>query len=128
MTEVAWMVGVSLIGWLAAWGLGGSTRLGGRCGSGYSGPLVAACVSWVLFERTHRRPGSADGPDGHGFRAGSSCSSVRTMAVLLKVVRVSPVPFVVSFKAAISSRCICSKRCVSNASSADWAFVTTNDV
>ncbi|MFN7984479.1 MAG: hypothetical protein U0Q11_21755 [Vicinamibacterales bacterium] len=96
MTEVAWMVGVSLIGWLAAWGLGGSA-VGWAVWFGMLGPLVAACVSWVLFERTYRRDAAALTGQMVTAFALKFMFFGAYVAVLLKVVRVSPVPFVVSF-------------------------------
>ncbi len=96
MKEVAWMVGLSLIGWLAAWGLGGSS-VGWAVGYGMLGPLLAACVSWVLFAHTYRRDPSAL----TGLMVGAFGLKFvffgAYVAVLLKVVRVPPVPFVVSF-------------------------------
>jgi hypothetical protein len=64
---------------------------------GMLGPLAAATVSWVLAERTYRRDPSTLTSLMVGAFAFKFVFFGAYVAVLLKVVRVSPVPFVVSF-------------------------------
>ena len=50
---IVWMTGVSVASWMAATALFG-TRVGIDILGGMIGPLVAACVTWALTERTFR--------------------------------------------------------------------------
>lgn len=96
MTEVAWMVGGSVVAWLTTLALGGKS-VGLAAFFGMVGPLLAACVSWVLAERTYRR----DPPALTGLMIVAFGVKVvffgAYVAVLLKVVGVAHVPFAVSF-------------------------------
>lgn len=96
MTEAAWMAGCSLAAWLVA-SVAGGTNVSRAVFFGMVGPLIVACVSWVMAERIYRR----DPPALTGFMMAAFGFKFvffgAYVAVLLKVVRVSPVPFVVSF-------------------------------
>ena len=96
MTEAAWMAGCSLAAWLVA-SVAGGTNVSRAAFFGMVGPLIVACVSWVMAERIYRR----DPPALTGFMMAAFGFKFvffgAYVAVLLKVVRVSPVPFVVSF-------------------------------
>ena len=50
---IAWMTAASVATWIAATALVG-TRFGIDILGGMIGPLVAACATWVLTERTYR--------------------------------------------------------------------------
>ena len=50
---IAWMTGVSVATWMAATALFGA-RFGLDILGGMIGPLVAACATWALTERTYR--------------------------------------------------------------------------
>ena len=96
MSEAAWMIGASVAGWLGAWGIGGG-QVGLAVFFGMLAPLVAACVSWVLAERAYRRePTALTSLMVSAFALKFVLFGVY-VAVCLKVVRVMPVLFVVSF-------------------------------
>jgi hypothetical protein len=50
---IAWMIGASVATWIVATALVG-TRFGIDILGGMIGPLVAACATWALTERTYR--------------------------------------------------------------------------
>ncbi|MEQ1909801.1 MAG: hypothetical protein ABMA15_13315 [Vicinamibacterales bacterium] len=96
MIEVAWMAGCSLVAWLVASAAGG-TEVSAAVFYGMVGPLIVACVSWVVAERIYRR----DPPALTGFMTAAFGFKFvffgAYVAVLLKMVQVPSVPFVVSF-------------------------------
>jgi hypothetical protein len=96
MKLVTWMVGASLLSWLAAASLlDAPTRVAVLFGM--IGPLVVASASWVLAERTYRRnPESLTALMVGGF-AGKMVFFGAYVAVILKGLSQPPVPFVVSF-------------------------------
>jgi hypothetical protein len=64
---------------------------------GMVAPLCAACVSWVLTERTYRRdPPALTGMMTVAFAAKMLFFGVY-VAVMVKIVGLHPVPFVASF-------------------------------
>ncbi len=66
-------------------------------GWGLLGPLVVACGSWVLAERTYRRRPESLTALMMGAFAGKVLFFGVYLAVMLRVLSVSPVPFVASF-------------------------------
>ena len=54
MKPVTWMIGVSVVGWLAVTALVGPEDARAVL-LGMIGPLVATTISWVLSDRTFRR-------------------------------------------------------------------------
>jgi hypothetical protein len=96
MKPVAWMVGASVLSWLAA------TLLAGVATSldvllGMVGPLVVASATWVLAERTYRRhPERLTSVMVQAF-AGKLVFFGAYIAVMLEVLSLRPVPFVASF-------------------------------
>lgn len=96
MKQVAWMAGPSVAAWL------GTLALVGRAGSmpvfwGMLGPLVMACVSWVLSERTYNRdPRALTGLMLTAF-AFKMVFFGGYVAVMLRVLHLPAVPFAVSF-------------------------------
>ena len=96
MIEVAWMAGGSLAAWLVA-SVAGGASVSVAALFGMVGPLVVACASWVMAQRTYRRdPAALTGlmMAAFGFKIVFFGAYV---AVLLEVVRAPLVPFVVSF-------------------------------
>ena len=96
MREVAWMVGASGGCWLVAsavFGLDTSIPVL----FGMLGPLVVGCASWVLAQRTYARdPQALTALMVAGF-AFKMVFFGAYVAVMLRVLRMRPVPFVVSF-------------------------------
>ena len=96
MKEVAWMAGASVAVWLVA-----SATVAAGAGVevlwGMLGPLVMAAGSWVLAQRTYARsPQALTGLMIVAFGVKLVFFGVY-VAVLLRVVRLQPVPFAVSF-------------------------------
>lgn len=93
---IAWMTGASVAIWIAATALAG-TRFGIDILGGMAGPLVAACGTWALIERTYRLA-----PDrltalmvaGFGVKAVFFGAYV---AVMVRGLRLTPIPFAASF-------------------------------
>ncbi len=95
MKGVVWMAAASVGAWLAAGALVREARMDVLLGM--LGPLVVACATWVLAERTYARdPGALTGLMIAGF-AFKLVFFGGYVAVMLRVVSVRPVPFVVSF-------------------------------
>lgn len=101
MNGAAWMAGCSLAVWLVASAVAGLDVTGSSFSSamffGMMGPLVVACVSWVMAERIYRRDPSSLTRfmmAAFGFKFVFFGAYV---AVLLKVVKAPLVPFVISF-------------------------------
>ena len=96
MKPVAWMIGASVMAWLAAVALFG-TATGVAVFFGMIGPLAVATATWVLTERTYR-----DNPDRltslmvAGF-AGKMVFFGAYVTVMLRLLSLPPVPFVASF-------------------------------
>ena len=96
MKPVWWMVGSSVISWIATTALVG-TRIGVDVLLGMIGPLVVASATWVLMEGTFRRnPEHLTSVMVMAF-AGKILFFGVYVAVVLKVLSVRPVPFVASF-------------------------------
>ena len=98
MKRVEWMVGASVLVWLAAAALLG-TRTGLEVLLGMMGPLVVASGAWVLTERTYKRnPSGVTGLLMAAF-VGKMLFFGAYVAVAIVILAVRPVPFVVSFTA-----------------------------
>ena len=96
MKQVAWMTGASVAAWLVA-----SATIAAGAGRevlwGMLGPLVMAAGSWVLAERTYvDRPQTLTGLMIAAFGVKLVFFGVY-VAVMLRVIRLQPVPFAVSF-------------------------------
>jgi hypothetical protein len=96
MKGVAWMAGGSVASWLAAVAVAG-TQVRSELLFGMLGPLVVAVITWVMAEWTYRRnPRALTGL----MIAAFGCKLVffgAYVAVMLRVVHLSPTPFAVSF-------------------------------
>ncbi len=98
MKPVLWMVGGSVIAWLAAMALIG-TRTGWEIFLGMIAPLAVATGTWMLTERTYRRsPERVTSLLMTAF-AGKMLFFGLYVAVALKGLSLQPIPFVVSFAA-----------------------------
>jgi hypothetical protein len=96
MKEVAWMAGGSVAAWLTASMVAGSEARAGLL-LGMLGPLSMACVTWVMAERVYaRNPRALTGLMITAF-AFKLVFFAGYVAVALRVLRISPVPFAVSF-------------------------------
>jgi hypothetical protein len=96
MKQVAWMAGASLVACFAALAFVDSAS-GTALILGMLGPLAIACVSWAMTERTYRRdPRAVTGQMMVAF-ALKLVFFGGYVAVMLRGLRVEPVPFVVSF-------------------------------
>jgi hypothetical protein len=94
MRPVFWMAGVSVLAWLAVLVV---TDVGTEVFWGMLGPLVVACGSWVMADRTFRQsPERLTGVMAAAF-AGKMVFFGAYVAIMLTVVALRPVPFVVSF-------------------------------
>jgi hypothetical protein len=96
MREAAWMTGASLTAWLLATAtVAAGARLEVLCGM--LGPLTMAVGSWVLAAQTFRtRPHSLTGLMIGAFGIKLVFFGAYVI-VMLRVARLQPVPFVVSF-------------------------------
>ena len=97
MTQVAWMTGSSVAGWLVtsllAEGVSQTVFLA------MLGPLAMACGSWIMAERAFRvAPSTLTGLLLGAF-AVKAVFFAAYVVVLLRVVRVPPVAFAISFSA-----------------------------
>ena len=96
MKEVAWMAGVSVAAWLlASVAVGRDTSI--ELFFGMLGPLVVACATWVMTERTFTRdPQALTGVmvAAFGFKLVFFGGYV---VVMLRVIGFQLVPFAVSF-------------------------------
>jgi len=96
MKVVAWMTGASLAAWLV------TAALVERESSlavfyGMLAPLLTACASWVLAERTHKRdPRALTGLMVTAF-AFKMVFYGGYVAAMLRIVHLRPVPFAVGF-------------------------------
>jgi hypothetical protein len=96
MKAVAWMLAVSVVAWLGASVLVGNAS-GASLFFGMAGPLVIACVSWAMAERTYRRdPRALTGLLMTAF-ALKLVFFGGYVVVMLRVLHLQPVPFAVSF-------------------------------
>jgi hypothetical protein len=94
-------------GWMAAASAASAAAAIAAAGRGHAAevllgmiaPLAAACVSWVLTERTYRR----DPPALTGMMTAAFAAKMlffgAYVALMVKVVGLRPMPFVVSFTA-----------------------------
>jgi hypothetical protein len=96
MKEVAWMAGLSVGAWLVVAGVvDAETRVAVMFGM--LAPLAAACVSWVMAERTYRRqPAALTGLMATAFVLKLVLFG-GYVAVMLRVVGLRPVPFTLGF-------------------------------
>ncbi len=96
MKPVAWMVGASLLSWLAIAALV-DRRTSVAVLFGMMGPLVVAAVTWVLSDRTYRR--NPEGLTALMITAfgGKMVFFGAYVAVVLKGLSQPTVPFVASF-------------------------------
>jgi hypothetical protein len=96
MKAVAWMAAASLASAALAIAVAGRGHAA-EVLLGMVAPLGAACLSWVLTERTYRR----DPPALTGLMSAAFAAKMlffgAYVAVMVKVVGLSPLPFVVSF-------------------------------
>ena len=93
---IAWMTGASVAAWLAATALAG-TRFGIDILGGMIGPLVAACATWALTERTYREaPERLTSLMAAGFGAKVVFFGVY-VTVMVRGLGLKPVPFAASF-------------------------------
>lgn len=96
MTEAAWMAVVSVVAWL------GASVVVGREASlevffGMLGPLLVACATWVMAERTYRKdPRTLTGLMIAAF-AFKLVFFGGYVAVMLRVVGLRVIPFTVGF-------------------------------
>lgn len=96
MNAVGWMVGVSLLSWLAAAPLLDAPARTAAL-FGMAGPLSVAVTTWLLAERTFRRnPEALTGLMIAGF-VGKMVFFGAYVTVVIKGSSVPSVPFVVSF-------------------------------
>lgn len=96
MRAIAWMVLVSLAGWGAARAVLGTEAQTGVW-YGMVGPLVIACTTWALVERTHRRkPAAVTSVLLAGFAA-KAVFFAGYVVVVLRVLGAPLVPFAVGF-------------------------------
>ncbi len=96
MRQVAWMAGPSVAAWLVSLAIVGKAT-GMAIFFGMLGPLVMACGSWVMSERTYRRdPRALTGLLLTAF-AFKMVFFGGYVAVMLRLVHVAAVPFAVSF-------------------------------
>ena len=96
MRPVTWMIGASVMSWLATVALFGATT-GVVVLLGMIGPLAVATATWVLVERTYRNnPDRLTSLMVAGF-AGKMVFFGAYVTVMLRLLSLPPVPFVVSF-------------------------------
>ena len=96
MSSIAWMVGASLISWLAITVVAGD-RLNPEALFGMLGPLVGSCLSWLSIERTHRSaPQRVMSVMIVGF-AIKMIFFALYVAFMLRLMALRPVPFVTMF-------------------------------
>ena len=95
MRRVAWMIGPSLVCWLAATAVFGR-RAGLEMLLGMLAPLVATAASWISIARAHRRnPQSVTGVLMAGFAAKMVFFGGYVL-VVLRVFGVRAVPFFIA--------------------------------
>jgi hypothetical protein len=96
MKQVAWMAGGSLAAAAVAL-VAGAASMRNELAFGMAGPLIVACVSWLLAERTYRRdPQALTGLMMSAFAFKMVFFGVYVV-VMLRVFDLQPVPFAVSF-------------------------------
>jgi hypothetical protein len=99
MKSLLTMVGASLLVWLMATTLLGTQALA-ETGLGTLGPLVAACGSWMLIERTMRRDATQVTPMMLKLFAAKMLFFGLYLVIAIMTLRMRPVPFMVSFTSA----------------------------
>jgi hypothetical protein len=93
---IAWMTGASVAAWIAATALFG-TRFGIDILGGMLGPLLAACATWALTERTYRAaPERLTSLMVAAFGA-KVVFFAAYVTVMVRGLRLAPVPFAASF-------------------------------
>ncbi len=96
MKPALWMVGGSVMAWLAAMALLG-TRAGLEMFLGMLAPLAVATWTWILTERTYRRSPERVTSLMVAAFAGKMVFFGAYVAIALKGLSLQPIPFVVSF-------------------------------
>ncbi|MGE0448265.1 MAG: ATP synthase subunit I [Vicinamibacterales bacterium] len=96
MKEVAWMAGISVVTWLAASASTGA-EVSAALFYGMIGPLVVACGTWIMVERVFRQDPQSLMPWMVGGFAFKLVFFGAYVAIMIRVVGLSPVPFVVGF-------------------------------
>ena len=96
MKLVWWMVGASLLSWLAATAVLG-IGTGFEIFLGMIAPLAVAGGTWVAIERTHRRHPERVTSLMIATFGGKIVFFGAYVAVMLRAVPLRPVPFVISF-------------------------------
>lgn len=96
MRPLGWMVGVSVLSWLAVT-LAAGSRAHPETLLGMLGPLASASATWLAVDRIHATaPDRVMGALIAGFVAKMLFFGVY-VAVMLRVLNVRPVPFVIAF-------------------------------
>ncbi len=96
MRQVAWMAGSSVVVWMVLLAFL-ERQTGAAVFAGMLGPLVMACGSWVISERTYNRdPRALTGLLLTAFAFKMVFFGVY-VAVMLRALHVQAVPFAVSF-------------------------------
>ncbi len=98
MTEISWMTGLSVAGWLLATALLGRA-VSGDVLLGMLGPLVIACGTWLLMERTYRRSPQQLTAVMIGAFGGKLLFFAAYVLVALRAAVLQPATFVASFTA-----------------------------
>jgi hypothetical protein len=93
---IAAMAGASIGSWLLATGLLGSASSRDIM-LGMLGPLVIACCTWALMERTYRTNPQGLTPVMIAAFAGKLVFFGAYVALMIRPVKVHPVPFIASF-------------------------------
>jgi hypothetical protein len=96
MRLVAWMVGASVVSWVAIAALV-DARARTATLVGMLAPLAVAAASWLMSERAWRRNPESLTPMMMAAFAGKMVFFGAYVTVMLKVLSVAPIPFVVSF-------------------------------
>lgn len=96
MKLATWMAGASVAAWVVASATAGR-NVSSELFFGMLGPLLVTCVTWVMAERTYRRDPRALTALMVGGFAFKMVFFGAYVVVMLRVVRLQPAPFVVSF-------------------------------
>ena len=96
MRPIAWMVTISVISWLAA-AIVVERQTSVEVLWGMLGPLVVAIGTWLAVERAKRQERESLIPLMVAAFAGKMVFFGAYVAVMLRVLRLRPAPFVISF-------------------------------
>ncbi|PYS03467.1 MAG: hypothetical protein DMG12_12165 [Acidobacteria bacterium] len=96
MRPIAWMVTISVISWLAA-AIVVERQTSVEVLWGMLGPLVVAIGTWLAVERAKRQKRESLIPLMVAAFAGKMVFFGAYVAVMLRVLRLRPAPFVISF-------------------------------